>query len=56
MLKNIIKKIFGSDNEREISRITKLVDNINGLEVRPVFSPHPVETNILFFSKLCPMR
>ena len=32
MLKNIIKKIFGSDNEREISRITKLVDNINGLE------------------------
>jgi len=26
-----------------------LWNNIDGLEVRPVFSPHPVETNILFF-------
>jgi len=32
MLKNIIKKIFGSDNEREVSRINKLVDQINQLE------------------------
>ncbi|MCC5943497.1 MAG: cyclic nucleotide-binding domain-containing protein [Bernardetiaceae bacterium] len=24
-------------------------NNINGLEVRPVYSPHPVETNIFFF-------
>ena len=27
-------------------------NSINGLEVRPVFSPHPVETNILFFRTL----
>ena len=27
-------------------------NNINGLEVQPVFSPHPVETNILFFRTL----
>ena len=27
-------------------------NNINGLEVKPVFSPHPVETNILFFRTL----
>ena len=29
-----------------------LWNNIDGLEVRPVFSPHPVETNILFFRTL----
>lgn len=29
-----------------------LWNNINGLEVRPVYSPHPVETNILFFRTL----
>lgn len=35
MLKiNILKKIFGSDNEREISRIKKIVDEINQLEER----------------------
>ncbi len=27
-------------------------NNIDGLEVKPVFSPHPVETNILFFRTL----
>jgi len=27
-------------------------NNIGGLEVRPLFSPHPVETNILFFRTL----
>ena len=27
-------------------------NNIDGLEVRPVYSPHPVETNILFFRTL----
>lgn len=27
-------------------------NNINGLEVKPVFSPHPVETSILFFRTL----
>ena len=27
-------------------------NNIDGLEVRPVFSPHPVETNILYFRTL----
>ena len=29
---NVIKKIFGSGNEREISRIRKIVDQINALE------------------------
>ena len=29
---NVIKKIFGSGNEREISRISKIVDQINSLE------------------------
>jgi hemerythrin len=24
-------------------------NNVDGLEVKPVLSPHPVETNILFF-------
>ena len=28
-------------------------NNVNGLEVRPVFSPHPVETNIFTFRALC---
>jgi hemerythrin len=27
-------------------------NNIDGLEVRPIFSPHPVETNIFFFRTL----
>ncbi len=27
-------------------------NSINGLDVKPVFSPHPVETNILFFRTL----
>ena len=27
-------------------------NNVNGLEVFPVFSPHPVETNILFLRTL----
>jgi cAMP-binding proteins - catabolite gene activator and regulatory subunit of cAMP-dependent protein kinases len=27
-------------------------NNIDGLEVKPVYSPHPVETNILFFRTL----
>ena len=27
-------------------------NNIEGLEVRPVFSPHPVETNVFFFRTL----
>ncbi|GIT63470.1 MAG: hypothetical protein Ct9H300mP21_10160 [Pseudomonadota bacterium] len=27
-------------------------NNIDGLEVRPLFSPHPVETNILYFRTL----
>jgi len=27
-------------------------NNIEGLEVKPIFSPHPVETNILFFRTL----
>ncbi len=27
-------------------------NNIEGLEVRPVYSPHPVETNIMFFRTL----
>ena len=29
---NIIKKIFGSGNEREISRISKIVEKINSQE------------------------
>tara|TARA_B100001142_G_scaffold38270_2_gene33497 strand:+ start:3159 stop:5801 length:2643 start_codon:yes stop_codon:yes gene_type:complete len=29
---NLIKKIFGSDNKRELSRINKMVDSINNLE------------------------
>ena len=29
---NLIKKIFGSDNKRELSRISKMVDSINNLE------------------------
>ena len=29
---NIIKKIFGSGNQREISRINKIVEKINSLE------------------------
>ena len=29
---NLIKKIFGSDNKRELSRIGKLVISINKLE------------------------
>jgi len=33
----------------EVCDLKFLWNNINGLEVRPVFSPHPVETNILFF-------
>ena len=33
----------------EVCDLKFLWNNINGLEVRPVFSPHPVETNVLFF-------
>ncbi|MBF0449803.1 MAG: bacteriohemerythrin [Candidatus Magnetomorum sp.] len=28
-------------------------NNVNGLDVRPVFSPHPVETNIFTFRAMC---
>ncbi len=32
MIKNIIKKIFGSDNERELSRIGQIIEKTNELE------------------------
>ena len=32
MIKNVLKKIFGSDNQRELSRIGQLVDKANKLE------------------------
>ena len=43
--------------EKKVSPIVYILEfddwnNIDGLEVKPVYSPHPVETNILFFRTL----
>ncbi len=55
---SIVKKLAAlvSMEEERFSRFFQLIDldmdrwnNIDGLEVKPVFSPHPVETNIFFF-------
>jgi hemerythrin len=55
---SVVKKLAAlvSMEEERFSRFFDLIDleidtwnNIDGLEVKPVFSPHPVETNIFFF-------
>ena len=51
--------LFRSIDENQFDEFFEVHDlefdtwnNVNGLEVFPVFSPHPVETNILFLRTL----
>ena len=58
---SVTKKLAAlmSMNEQDFGQYFEIHDldfdiwnNIDGLEVRPIFSPHPVETNIFFFRTL----
>jgi len=37
MIGNLVKKIFGTKNDREIKRILAIVDQINSLEPEIIF-------------------
>lgn len=50
-LLNVSEKMFNSYFKVHDMEFNKW-SNIDGLEVRPVFSPHPVETSIFFFRTL----
>lgn len=59
--KSVVKKLSAlmSIEEKMFTKYFEVIDlefdkwnDIDGLEVRPVFSPHPVETGILFFRTL----
>ncbi|MEO5365400.1 MAG: bacteriohemerythrin [Magnetococcus sp. WYHC-3] len=62
MVKHSVAKklsaLLGMDEEHfdDFFRVVPLVEdewnNVDGLEVRPIFSPHPVETTILLFRAL----
>ena len=59
---SVIKKLsaFVSIDEKQFSHYFEIHDlemeawnEIKGLEVKPIFSPHPVETNIFIFRAMC---